>query len=169
MIPPLSDGRTYFGVDMRRRQAASAAPMAPSSGSRAWPRRLLVALAFSVIAGGAAGWVYGGATGVREGVAAGARLGATLVTESASGTAEAETARLLAEVRGLRAQFEQFRHAVETQRTGDQTSAIAARLQDISARLERLERASGDSAPVGSLKKPASAGDPRRPQKAIAH
>lgn len=157
-ITPLSDGGASSG--------AEAGPSALSSESPERRRRLLVLLVISVLAGAGVGWVCGGATGVRDGVSAGARPGYATLAERAPGKTGVETARLLEEVRGLRAQLEQFRHAVETQRQGEQTSA---RLKDISTRLEKLERAAADAVPVGSVGRPASAGGPRRQQNANAH
>jgi hypothetical protein len=164
MSPLPSGAGTSSGVDMRRQAAATAESLAPGTASHRWPGRLLGALALSMISGAGAGWICGGATGVREGVAAGAR---SAVTER--GSKGVETARLLEEVRGLRAQIEQFRHAVEAQRAAEQQSAVVAKLQDISTRLERLERAAIDATPVGSVRRPPSADDPRRPGKATAH
>jgi hypothetical protein len=163
-IPRSSRGNTSSGVERREAAARSA----PPSRSPAWPRQLLAALVFSAVAGVAAGWVFGGATGVRDGAADASRLASTRAAESHSRKTEAEMARLFEEVRGLRAQLEQFRHDVETQRAAEQTCATAARLQDVSTRLERLERSAVDPTPVGSLKKPMNGEAPVRPQKVKA-
>ena len=91
-----------------------------------------------------------------------------------------EMAHMLDEVRGLRAQIEQLRHGVETARTADRSRAqetardaslearqqaldqTTAKLAEIDSRLARLERSGADTTPVGSIAKPARAGQWRR-------
>ena len=150
--------------------------------------QLGVALTLSIAAGSVAGVILGGKTGVKPGLEAGSRLDAAMLAPSgllsaevAAQTAPApEMARMLDEVRGLRAQIEQLRHGVETARTADRsraqetardaslepqqqaldqtTAALAARLGEIDSRLARLERSGVDPTPVGSIPKRAPAG-----------
>lgn len=150
--------------------------------------QLGVALTLSIAAGSVAGVILGGKTGVKPGLEAGSRFDAAMLTPGESATAEVaaqtnptpEMARMLDEVRGLRAQIEQLRHGVETARTADRaraqetardasleaqqqaldqtTATLAAKLSEIDSRLARLERSGADATPVGSIAKPARAG-----------
>ena len=150
--------------------------------------QLGVALTLSIAAGSVAGVILGGKTGVKPGLEAGSRLDSAMIAPSEPPTAQAvaqtgatpEMARMLDEVRGLRAQIEQFRHGVETARTADRaraqetardasleareqaldqtTASLAAKLSEIDSRLARLERSGADTTPVGSIAKPARAG-----------
>ena len=145
--------------------------------------QLGVALTLSIAAGSVAGAILGGKTGVKSGLKAATRLDAALAP---SGPAPAETAaqtdltpemaRMLDEMRGLRAQIEQLRHGVETARTADRSRTqetardasleaqqqaldqTTAKLAEINSRLARLERSGADTTPVGSIPKPARAG-----------
>ena len=150
--------------------------------------QLGVALTLSIAAGSVAGVILGGKTGVKPGLEAGSRLDAAMIAPSEPPTAQAvaqtgatpEMARMLDEVRGLRAQIEQLRHGVETARAADHvraqettrdasleareqaldqtTATLAAKLAEIDSRLARLERSGADTTPVGSIAKPARAG-----------
>jgi hypothetical protein len=150
--------------------------------------QLGVALTLSIAAGSLAGAMLGGKTGVKQGLEAGSRLDAAMLAPSGPSTAEVaaqtdptpEMARMLEEVRGLRAQIEQLRHGVETARNADRsraqetardagleaqqqaldqtTAALGAKLAEIDSRLARLERSGADTTPVGSIAKPARAG-----------
>jgi hypothetical protein len=150
--------------------------------------QLGVALTLSIAAGSVAGVILGGKTGVKPGLEAGSRFDAAMLAPGESATAQVaaqsdptpEMARMLDEVRGLRAQIEQFRHGVETARTADRarsqetardasleareqaldqtTASLAAKLSEIDSRLARLERSGADATPVGSIAKPARAG-----------
>ncbi len=149
--------------------------------------QLGVALTLSIAAGSMAGVILGGKTSVKPGLEAGSRFDAAMLTPSdppiAQGAAQTapapEMARMLDEVRGLRAQIEQLRHGVETARTVDHsraletardasleareqaldqtTATLAARLAEIDSRLARLERSGADTTPVGSIARPAIA------------
>ena len=150
--------------------------------------QLGVALTLSIAAGSVAGVILGGKTGVKPGLEAGSRFDAAMLAPGESATAQVaaqsdptpEMARMLDEVRGLRAQIEQLRHGVETARTADRaraqetardasleareqaldqtTATLAAKLSEIDSRLARLERSGADATPVGSIAKPARAG-----------
>ena len=150
--------------------------------------QLGVALTLSIAAGSVAGVVLGGKTGVKPGLEAGSRFDAAMLAPGESATAQVsaqidptpEMARMLDEVRGLRAQIEQLRHGVETARSADRsraqetardasleaqqqaldqtTATLAAKLSEIDSRLARLERSGADATPVGSIAKPARAG-----------
>ena len=150
--------------------------------------QLGVALTLSIAAGSVAGVILGGKTGVKPGLEAGSRLDSAMIAPSEPPTAQAvaqtgptpEMARMLDEVRGLRAQIEQLRHGVETARAADHvraqemtrdasleareqaldqtTATLAAKLAEIDSRLARLERSGADTTPVGSIAKPARAG-----------
>jgi hypothetical protein len=150
--------------------------------------QLGVALTLSIAAGSVAGVILGGKTGVKPGLEAGSRFDAAMIAPSDPPTAQAvaqtgatpEMARMLDEVRGLRAQIEQLRHGVETARAADHvraqettrdasleareqaldqtTATLAAKLAEIDSRLARLERSGADTTPVGSIAKPARAG-----------
>ena len=150
--------------------------------------QLGVALTLSIAAGSVAGVILGGKTGVKPGLEAGSRFDAAMLAPGESATAQVaaqtnptpEMARMLDEVRGLRAQIEQLRHGVETARTADRgraqetardasleaqqqaldqtTATLAAKLAEIDSRLARLERSGADATPVGSIAKPARAG-----------
>ena len=150
--------------------------------------QLGVALTLSIAAGSVAGVILGGKTGVKPGLEAGSRLDAAMLAPNGPPTANAaaqtdptpEMAHMLDEMRGLRAQIEQLRHGVETARTADrsraqetahdaslearqqaldQTTATLPQLAEIDARLARLERSGADTTPVGSIAKPARAGN----------
>jgi hypothetical protein len=146
--------------------------------------QLGVALTLSIAAGSVAGAMLGGKTGVKQGLEAGSRVEAAMLAPGGSATAAPpaqidptpEMARVLDEMRGLRAQIEQLRHGVETARTADRSRAAetardaglearqqaldltAAKLAEIDSRLARLERSGADPTPVGSIAKPARAG-----------
>jgi len=150
--------------------------------------QLGVALTLSIAAGSVAGVILGGKTGVKPGLEAGSRFDAAMLAPGESATAQVsaqidptpEMARMLDEVRGLRAQIEQLRHGVETARAADHvraqettrdasleareqaldqtTATLAAKLAEIDSRLARLERSGADTTPVGSIAKPARAG-----------
>ena len=150
--------------------------------------QLGVALTLSIAAGSVAGVILGGKTGVKPGLEAGSRLDSAMIAPSEPPTAQAvaqtgatpEMARMLDEVRGLRAQIEQLRHGVEIARAADHvraqettrdasleareqaldqtTATLAAKLAEIDSRLARLERSGADTTPVGSIAKPARAG-----------
>jgi hypothetical protein len=145
--------------------------------------QLGVALTLSIAAGSVAGAILGGKTGVKQGLEAGSRLDAAMLAPNGPATTQSaaqtdptpEMARMLDEVRGLRAQIEQLRHGVETARNADRsraqetardasleaqqqaldqtTATLAARLAEIDSRLGRLERSSADTTPVGSIAK----------------
>jgi hypothetical protein len=147
--------------------------------------QLGVALTLSIAAGSLAGAILGGKSGVKSGLEAGSRLDAAMLAPRAPSNAEVaaqtdpnpDVARLLDDVRGLRAQIEQLRHGVETARSTDRsraqetardaslgaqqqaldqtTAALAAKLNEIDSRLARLERSGVDTTPVGSIAKPA--------------
>ncbi len=147
--------------------------------------QLGVALTLSIAAGSVAGVILGGNTGVKPGLEAGSRLDAAMLAPNGLPTANAaaqtdptpEMAHMLDEMRGLRAQIEQLRHGVETARTADRSRAqetardaslearqqaldqTTAKLAEIDARLARLERSGADTTPVGSIAKPARAGN----------
>jgi hypothetical protein len=150
--------------------------------------QLGAALTLSIAAGSVAGVILGGKTGVKPGLEAGSRLDAAMLAPGQPSNAEVaaqtdptpEMARMLDEVRGLRAQIEQLRHGVETARTTDRsraqetardaslealdqtTGVLAAKLTEIDSRLARLERSGVDPTPVGSIAKPARAGHAAR-------
>ncbi|MGA8169437.1 MAG: hypothetical protein WB816_01155 [Methylocystis sp.] len=144
--------------------------------------QLGVALTLSIAAGSLAGAFLGGKSSVKSGLEAGSRLDAAMLEpNSASNAGVAQTdptpemARMLDEVRGLRAQIEQLRHGVEIARAGDHargqetardagleaqqqaldqtTAALGAKLGELDARLARLERVGVDTTPVGSIPK----------------
>ena len=150
--------------------------------------QLGVALTLSIAAGSVAGVILGGKTGVKPGLEAGSRFDAAMLAPSGTLSAEVaaqtdpkpEMARMVDEVRGLRAQIEQLRHGVETARTADRaraqetardasleaqrqtldetTATLAAKLAEIDSRLARLERPGLDMTPTGSIARPARAG-----------
>lgn len=156
--------------------------------------QLGVALTLSIAAGSVAGAILGGKTGVKQGLEAGSRLDAAMLAPSGPLSAEAaaqtdpapELARMLEEVRGLRAQIEQLRHGVETARSADRsraqetardasleaqqqaldqtTAALGAKLAEVDSRLARLERSGADTTPVGSIARPARAGRAAKPR-----
>jgi len=147
-IAPKAGARSAVAGDVRAR-LAEAAPRST------WRNQLFLALAASILAGGAAGWRYGGATGVRP--------NETQVAQATQPSGAPDPATLQEEVRSLRAQVEQFRHNAETQRAGETTLALAAKVQDLAKRLETLERTSADPTPVGSIAhQPSAATPPRR-------
>jgi hypothetical protein len=146
--------------------------------------QLGVALTLSIAAGSVAGAMLGGTAGVKSGLEAGSRLDAAMLAPGQASKTDVaaqsdptqEMARMLDEVRGLRAQVEQIRHGVETARTADRapardaspeareqaldqtTAALAAKLEGIDSRLARLERSGVDTTPVGAITRPPRAG-----------
>ncbi|HXY59011.1 MAG TPA: hypothetical protein VEH76_10575 [Methylocystis sp.] len=150
-LPLRGGSRVQFG----RQTPAEAAPeIFRTASSSSWGRQLMGALTVSIAVGSVAGYVYGGRTGVSEGAAAGARRELTAGADPSSAR-EAETLRLLDDVRGLRAQVEQLRHGAEAQRAAaDETGALGAELREVLARLDRLERAAADKTPVGAIPSP---------------
>jgi hypothetical protein len=160
--------------------------------------QFVAALALSIAAGSVAGAILGGRTGVKPGLEAGARVDTALLAQAPPAKTEgvpqtepvSDVTRLLDDVRGLRAQIEQLRHAAETARTADHlraqeaardvsleaqqqaldqtTAALAAKLNEIDGRLARLERSGVDTTPVGSIGRPSRAqrGEKGRARKA---
>jgi hypothetical protein len=150
-------------------------------GSRARLRRQFwLALAASVVAGGAMGFSLGARTGVRPAIEAAMRAeGAKPARADSASAAQApvagggeELANLTAELQSLRAQMEQMRHVAETQRAAERLKALeasqssaqealqalektaaanAARLDEIDRRLARAERPGVDFTPVGAI------------------
>ena len=163
-MPRRIGSRAAFG----RLPSAEGAYEAPASPSP-WGRQLLGALAASIVLGGVSGYVYGGRTGVSEGPSAGARP-AIAAGADLSPARDAETQRLTNELRGLRAQVEQLRHGAEAQRAAvEEAGALAAQLREMSARLERLERASADKTPVGAIWAPATIAAKAQKSKLLSH
>lgn len=141
--------------------------------------QLGVALTLSIAAGSVAGAILGGKTGVKQGLEAGSRVEAAMLAPSGPANAQTdpapEMARMLDDLRGLRAQIEQLRHGVETARTAERARTqetardaslearqqaldqTTAKLAEIDSRLARLERSGVDTTPVGSIAKPARA------------
>lgn len=164
-LPPHSGGRSTLVGTFRARQTSKFQPRnfnvtvnGGGLGARFWG-----ALATAVILGGAAGLEFGAGAGA-------ARDFAAVVQPEAS---NAEVARLLHEVRGLRAQIEQIRHASETLRVADRLRALEAapdaglanqteaknaaapvvsRLAELDARIARLERPGSDMTATGAIK-----------------
>jgi hypothetical protein len=129
-------------------------------------------LAAAVLGGGALGLRLGAGAGATPEVAAAPQVEAApqLAQQEAL---EAEVARLLHEVRGLRAQVEQIRHVSETQRVADRLKVLEAahdaslaaqsepkdaaapvvsKLEEIDARIARLEHPNVDMTATGSIK-----------------
>jgi hypothetical protein len=131
------------------------------------------ALAFSVGMGAVFGYLVGSRTGVREAVEEGARVEAASLAEALPWKPEVaasqppdkrEIARVLDQLRSLRAQIEQMRHQAETARpAADPAGAgeIAARFSRLEERLDRLERASADKAATGAFAPAAKPEEPR--------
>jgi len=128
--------------------------------------QLGVALTLSIAAGSVAGVILGGKTGVKPGLEAGSRFDAAMLAPGESATAQVaaqtnptpEMARMLDEVRGLRAQIEQLRHGVETARTADRArrqfggAATSARPNDRHARRQAF-RDRFAAGPAGALRR----------------
>ncbi len=179
LLPPMSGGgRVYLG-NMRARLADAPVPNTGKS-SKSLRNQFWVALAVSIIGGGAAGLTLGENTGVRSAIEAGAKIDVATLAQAlpwklevaSGGSSPPDIAVLLEDVRGLRAQIEQMRHAAETQRAGDRlksletaqgaslgaeqaldrtATALATRLNEIDARLARLERVGSDTTPTGAI------------------
>ncbi len=159
------------------------------SGEGKLRRRFFGVLALSVVMGGAGGLILGADTGVKSALEAGARVDAATLAQAlpwkieiaSEPSAKLDIARLLDEMRGLRAQIEQMRHNAEISRTAErlraleaarETSAEAelalnralaaqtARLDEIEARLSRVERFGADATPVGAVRKMGMADSP---------
>jgi TolA-binding protein len=149
-----------------RRGGASEGLLA-SLSARAWaglPNSFWSALALSALLGAALGLrLGGGLPGAPAPEDSTARLAETLPG--------AEVARLVDELRGLRAQIEQMRHNAELQRVAERVKALetardaladangqtaaqlAARLASVEARLAEIEVAGADSATPGTAKR----------------
>ena len=125
------------------------------------------ALALAILVGG----VLGLELGTRAGCLAPPKCGRVAETASPDAAGSAEAVRLREEVRGLRAQLEQLRHAVETSRTAERLKALetaheasaahaqlassaGTRLDALEARLERLERAGADTTSTALIQRP---------------
>lgn len=145
-------------------------------------RHFFAALALSVAFGGAGGLILGANTGVRPALEAATRVDAAILAQAlpwklevaSNSSARLDLARLLDEIRGLRAQIEQMRHNAETSRAAERlralepprapaaeaeptlnraAAALTARLGEIELRVSRLERAGADATPVGAIRK----------------
>jgi len=179
LLPPMSgSGRVYLG-NMRARLVDAPVPSAGQS-AKSLRNQFWFALAVSIVGGGAAGLTMGENTGVRSAIEAGAKIDVATLAQAlpwklevaSAGSSPPDIALLLEDVRGLRAQIEQIRHTAETQRVGDRvkalesaqgvslgaeqtldrtTTALATRLNEIDARLARLERAGTDTTPTGAI------------------
>lgn len=143
--------------------------------------RALIAL--SIAFGLALGFYSGSRTGVRPALDAASHSDSASLTQAlpwkteiaAEAQDRRETAQLVGEVRKLRAQVEQLRHASEALRTGERLRAleagrnatqessraqdrakleVAARLDKVEDRLGRLEKASADKTPTGAIVRP---------------
>jgi len=185
-LPPVSGGGRLHLANFRTRLADESPAKRNSLGRQFW-----AALTVSIVGGSLAGLTMGGDTGVRSAIEAGRRMEAvipaqtspakTAVASAAGGQPDA--AHLLEDIRGLRAQIEQMRHTAETQRSGErlrtleaaqatnadleqdrgrELTALANRITEIDARLERLERAGADATPVGAIIKPPHAPSPEK-------
>lgn len=127
------------------------------------------ALAVAILLGAALGLEFG----IRAGGLAPLTSGRAAQTESLDRAALVEVARLRDDVRSLRAQIEQLRHAVESSRAAERikaletaheasfareqlASATATKLGALEARLERLERAGADASPTSVIRRPGS-------------
>ena len=125
------------------------------------------ALALAILVGGALGLELG----MRAGGLAPPPSGRVAETASPQAAGAADVARLREDVRSLRAQIEQLRHAAETSRTAERLkaletahetsaahaqlpSATATRLDALEARLERLERVGVDTTPTAMIQRP---------------
>ena len=131
--------------------------------------QLGVALTLSIAAGSVAGVILGGNTGVKPGLEAGSRLDAAMLAPNGPPNANAaaqtdptpEMARMLDEMRGLRAQIEQLRHGVETARTADRSRAQeTARDASLEARQQALDQTTAKArrdrfaaGPAGALRR----------------
>ena len=124
------------------------------------------ALALAILVGGALGLELG----MRAGGLAPPPSG-RVAAASPTAVGAADVARLREDVRSLRAQIEQLRHAAETSRTSERLkalemahetsaahaqlpSATATRLDALEARLERLERVGVDTTPTALIQRP---------------
>lgn len=147
--------------------------------------RLYAFVAASIAAGMVVGFLFGSHAGVKDALDAGASADGPGPTkalawkpEIAAGLGDRrELARLVEEVRSMRAQVESLRHANETLRAADRLRALeagreaaleggrgnekaAARLEKIEARLDLVERAKIDRTPTGAVPKPDRDGAP---------
>ncbi len=175
-LPPISGGRVDV-IKMRSRVIDTSKTQETLSGLR---KQFWAALLISIGAGGAAGLSLGENTGVKEAIQAGAKIDGIKIArvggtpDTMTPTETQSVASLVDELRGLRAQMEQMRHAAESQRVAERLKALettqsanqdtlqgidnavgasAARLNDIDGRLTRLERAGADATPVGAISK----------------
>ena len=125
------------------------------------------ALALAILLGAAVGLEFG----LRAGGSAPPTSGRVAETASQDAAGAAEVARLRNDVRSLRAQIEQLRHAAETSRMAERLkaletahetsaahaqlpSATAMRVDALEARLERLERGGVDTTPTALIQRP---------------
>jgi len=135
------------------------------------------ALALAILVGGALGLELG----MRAGRSAPSRSLRVAETASRDAAGSAEVAGLREDVRALRAQIEQLRHAGETSRTAERLkaletahetcpapaqlpSAAATRLDALEARIERLERVGVDTTPTALIQRPGAEGGARPPR-----
>lgn len=165
-LPPFSEGKDPLLSSCTFREEKSRTPsnLRFSVAGERLPRSFWRALALAVLAGGAMGLDFGS----RAGGLAEAPHGRIAETpqDKAGG---AEVARLIDELRSLRAKVEQIRHVAETARTAERLKALetaheasaaqaqlaastATRLDAIDARLARLERAGVDATQTASIK-----------------
>jgi hypothetical protein len=168
LLPRQSRGRVAIS---QLRSPAQASPKVPELR-----KQFLVALSISVAAGGLAGLLLGEKTGVKPAIEA-ARTEDAKLARAASSALEplaggSSVASLIDELRSLRAQMEQMRHAAETQRAAERLKTVesaqsangdalqgvenaiatlAARLGQMDDRLARLERFGSDATPVGAI------------------
>ena len=157
-------------------------PAAPAAGGAAFGK-IRMLLTASVTLGLALGYVSGSRTGVRPALEAGGRVDAASLARAlpwkneiaAEAVDRRQVARLLDDLRSLRAQVEQMRHASETSRILDRIHALevagraappapsrskvdpTARLVKLEERFARLERAGADRTATGSIAKPETA------------
>jgi hypothetical protein len=139
-------------------------------------KQFWIALSISIAAGGLAGLLLGEKTGVKPAIEA-ARMEDAKSARAAGSAIEApaggqSVASLIEELRGLRAQIEQMRHAAETQKAAERLKtvetaqstgqdalqglekavvAFSTRLEQMDTRLARLERSGVDATPVGTI------------------
>jgi len=164
-LPPYSGGRSALLGTFRAQPTAkfqqrkfNVTVQGGGLGARFWG-----ALAAATALGCVVGLVFGSGAGATRDFAA--------VPQPES--SNAEVARLLHELRGLRAQIEQIRHASETLRAADRLRALEAahdaglaaqaeaknaaapvvsRLAELDARIARLERPASDMTATGAIK-----------------
>lgn len=124
-------------------QAEQAAPRAgaPARASRAW-----AVVAASVAAGTIFGYAMGSLAGRRQAAAGAPQISARFTQARDSG-------RLVEELRALRGQAEQLRHGAEKSAAAAELdqAGLVARLDQLEARLLRLEAAGADKAPTGAI------------------